>query len=146
MGTIEVPSDVYDALNVPDDKRDDVLRNELAISLYREGILSFGKARELAPSLTESSTNCSATGRSNVTARATTLTTTSSMRNGDLVVSDTSPLLNLALIDRLDLVGEQFSTVTVPQQVWNELLAGEDGVDALRSVRDAGGMDIVNVQ
>ncbi|WP_218011963.1 hypothetical protein [Natrinema sp. CBA1119] len=68
------------------------------------------------------------------------------MRNGDLVVSDTSPLLNLALIDRLDLVGEQFSTVTVPQQVWNELLAGEDGVDALRSVRDAGGMDIVNVQ
>lgn len=47
MGTIEVPSDVYDALNVPDDKRDDVLRNELAISLYREGILSFGKAREL---------------------------------------------------------------------------------------------------
>lgn len=48
MGTIEVPSDVYDALNVPDDERDDVLRHELAISLYREGILSFGKARELA--------------------------------------------------------------------------------------------------
>lgn len=48
MGTIEVPSDIYDALNIPDDKRNDVLRNELAISLYREGILSFGKARELA--------------------------------------------------------------------------------------------------
>lgn len=64
------------------------------------------------------------------------------MRKDDLVVSDTSPLLNLTLIDQLDLVQEQFSTVTVPQQVWNELLAGEDGVDALRSVRDAGVIDI----
>ena len=48
MGTIEVLSDIYDALNVPDDARDDVLRYELAISLYREGLFSFGKVRELA--------------------------------------------------------------------------------------------------
>ena len=48
MGTIEVPSEVYDALNVPEHERDDVLRQELAVSLYREGILSVGKARELA--------------------------------------------------------------------------------------------------
>lgn len=48
MDTIEVPPDVYDALNVPENERDDTLRRELAISLYREGILSFGKARELA--------------------------------------------------------------------------------------------------
>lgn len=67
------------------------------------------------------------------------------MRDNDLVVSDTSPLLNLALIDRLDLVREQFSSVTVPRQVWNELVAGEEGVDALRSSRDAGGIDIVTV-
>lgn len=45
-----------------------------------------------------------------------TLTTTSSIRDDDLVTSDTSPLLNLALIDRFDLVREQFSAVTVPQQ------------------------------
>ena len=48
MPTIEVPGDIYDALNVPEDERDAVLRRELAVSLYEEGILSFGKARELA--------------------------------------------------------------------------------------------------
>jgi predicted HTH domain antitoxin len=48
METIDVPEDVYDALNVPEDRRDEVLREELAITLYREGILSFGNARELA--------------------------------------------------------------------------------------------------
>lgn len=48
MRTIDVPPDVYDALNVPEDEREKVLRRELAVSLYREGILPFGKARELA--------------------------------------------------------------------------------------------------
>lgn len=48
MPKIEVPGDVYDSLSVPDDEREDVLRQELAVSLYREGILSVGKARELA--------------------------------------------------------------------------------------------------
>lgn len=48
MPTIDVPGEVYDALNVPEDERDEVLRRELALSLYDEGILSFGKARELA--------------------------------------------------------------------------------------------------
>lgn len=48
MPTIEVPGEIYDALNVPEDEREEVLRRELAVSLYDEGILSFGKARELA--------------------------------------------------------------------------------------------------
>ena len=60
------------------------------------------------------------------------------MPNNDLVVSDTSPLLNLALIDRLDLLEAQFSSLTVPTQVWDELIAGEAGVDALRELRDNG--------
>jgi hypothetical protein len=34
------------------------------------------------------------------------------MREDELVVSDTSPLLNLALIDRLDLLRTQFETVS----------------------------------
>jgi predicted nucleic acid-binding protein len=34
------------------------------------------------------------------------------MPSSDLVVSDTSPLLNLALIERLDLLESQFSNVT----------------------------------
>ena len=48
MGSIDVPGDVYDALNVPEDEREAVLRRELAVALYREGILSVGKARELS--------------------------------------------------------------------------------------------------
>jgi hypothetical protein len=35
--------------------------------------------------------------------------------------------------------------VTVPERVWDELLEGDDGVDALRSFHDAGGIDIVTV-
>jgi len=35
------------------------------------------------------------------------------MPAGKLVVADTSPLLNLALIDRLDLVRDQFATVEI---------------------------------
>ena len=51
MRTSEGPTDVYEALNVPEDEREPLLRRELAVSLYREAVLSFGKARELAGSL-----------------------------------------------------------------------------------------------
>ena len=68
------------------------------------------------------------------------------MPDGELVVSDTSPLLNLALIDRLDLLRDQFTTVVVPEQVWSELMAGEDGVEALRTVHDEGVIEIVSVE
>ena len=43
------------------------------------------------------------------------------MPSSGLVVSDTSPLLNLALIERLDLLESQFSSITVPEQVREEL-------------------------
>ena len=49
------------------------------------------------------------------------------MPNRDLVVSDTSPLLNLSLIGRLDLLESQFSGLTIPEQVWSELTDGESG-------------------
>lgn len=68
------------------------------------------------------------------------------MPNNDLVVSDTSPLLNLALIDRLTLLESQFSSLTVPTQVWDELVAGEAGVDALRELRDTGFLTLVEVE
>ncbi|MCD2199876.1 DUF3368 domain-containing protein [Halobacterium sp. KA-4] len=68
------------------------------------------------------------------------------MPNSGLVVSDTSPLLNLALIDRLDLLEVQFSGVTVPRQVWSELTEGDDGLEALRGLRDDGVLRIVEVE
>ncbi|MFC6719313.1 UPF0175 family protein [Natrialbaceae archaeon GCM10025810] len=48
MTAIEIPEDVYDALRLPEDEREGVMREELACLLYDRGVLSFGKARELA--------------------------------------------------------------------------------------------------
>jgi predicted nucleic acid-binding protein len=68
------------------------------------------------------------------------------MPNRGVVVSDTSPLLNLALLDRLDLLRTQFSEVTVPRSVWDELTEGKEGLEALRELRDDDFLDIVDVE
>jgi len=47
MGSIDVPPDVYEVLNVPEERRTKMLQQELAVSPYREDTLSFGKAKEL---------------------------------------------------------------------------------------------------
>lgn len=59
------------------------------------------------------------------------------------VVTDTSPLLNLALIDRIDLVQSQFESIVVPEAVRRELLAGESGREELESLLDS---ELVSVQ
>ena len=48
MSSIDLPSDVLDAIAVPLKDREPIVRQELAVSLYREEYLSFGEARELA--------------------------------------------------------------------------------------------------
>jgi len=58
------------------------------------------------------------------------------MPNDELVVSDTSPLLNPALIQQLDLLESQFPSLAVPRQVWDELAAGEGVLDTLKELRD----------
>lgn len=68
------------------------------------------------------------------------------MPSNGLVVSDTSPLLNLALIDRLDLLQSQFADVAIPRQVWGELTDGEDGLEALRELRETGFLHLVEVE
>jgi len=68
------------------------------------------------------------------------------MPSSGLVVSDTSPLLNLALIDRLDLLRTQFADVTVPRRVWDELAEGEEGLEPLRELRDDSFLSIVEVE
>ena len=45
---IEIPEDVYKALKLPKDDIEREVLKELGISLYSRGILSLGKARELA--------------------------------------------------------------------------------------------------
>jgi hypothetical protein len=68
------------------------------------------------------------------------------MPNNGLVVSDTSPLLNLALIDRLALLRNQFSDVTVPRRVWNEITEGKEGLEPLRELRDDNFLSIVEAE
>lgn len=51
-----------------------------------------------------------------------------------IVVSDTSPLLNLALINELELLETQFASLTIPQAVWKELMAGDDEMNRLREL------------
>ncbi|QKY19883.1 DUF3368 domain-containing protein [Halolamina sp. CBA1230] len=68
------------------------------------------------------------------------------MPSRDLVVSNTSPLLNLSLIGRLDLLESQFSGLTIPEQVWSELTDGEDGLDSLRELRESEFLRTVEVE
>ena len=51
-----------------------------------------------------------------------------------MVVSNTSPLMNLAIIGRLDLPRHFFETIHIPEAVWNELVIrgkGKPGSEAL---------------
>jgi len=45
---IEIPSDIAMALKVPAKDMANILRQELAIQLYAQSLLSFGKSRQLA--------------------------------------------------------------------------------------------------
>lgn len=46
--TLELSQDLVESLRMPPSERLPRLRQELAIRLYQKGLLSFGKARELA--------------------------------------------------------------------------------------------------
>jgi predicted HTH domain antitoxin len=46
--TLEVPSEVIDAMKLPPAEIEAEVRKELALALYRRGVLSVGKARVLA--------------------------------------------------------------------------------------------------
>ena len=44
-----------------------------------------------------------------------------------IVVSDTSPVLSLALIGRLDLLRELYGSIVIPAAVWQEIMATDQG-------------------
>ena len=64
-----------------------------------------------------------------------------------LVVSDTSPLLNLAKVDRLDLVRQQLNVVLIPPAVHAELRVDADlpGSATIRSAMAAGWLRVEEV-
>ena len=45
---VEIPEDVADALRLPPAEQQRELRKELAVALYRRGVLALGKSRRLA--------------------------------------------------------------------------------------------------
>jgi predicted HTH domain antitoxin len=45
---IEIPDSVVQAIRLPEERLTQEFRVELAMALYAQGLLSFGKARELA--------------------------------------------------------------------------------------------------
>lgn len=58
------------------------------------------------------------------------------MEKHNIVVSDTSPLLNLAFIDQLELLKTQFNEILVPKQVWEEIQEGHEGRKKLENLRE----------
>ena len=63
-------------------------------------------------------------------------------------VSDTSPVLNLAIINRLDLLREQFGEIWLPPTVIEELRLEEElpGSRAVRGAREAGWLRVGEVK
>ena len=45
---LEIPADLAEALKLPPEEKMARVRRELALRLYQKGLLSFGKARQLA--------------------------------------------------------------------------------------------------
>lgn len=64
------------------------------------------------------------------------------------VVSNTSPVLNLAIIDQLSLLHEQFGEIWIPTAVLGELRVGEDlpGSQAVRRALEAGWLRVEEVK
>jgi len=55
------------------------------------------------------------------------------------VISDSSPLINLAGIGRLGLLLEMFGEITIPPSVWDEVVTRGDVLPGAAEVREASG-------
>lgn len=116
--TLRVPDSVARSLRIPERETEARLRCELALSLYSQELLSFGKAAELAAVsryrfadlLTERHIPRPLMDMKNLPKTSHTV-----------AVSDTSVVSNLALIGRLHLLRTQFDTVWIPEAVGDEL-------------------------
>jgi len=58
-----------------------------------------------------------------------------------IVVSDSSPLISLAAIARLDLLQSIFNSVIIPQAVYDEIIAGKERPGA-KEIVDAGWIQV----
>ncbi len=63
------------------------------------------------------------------------------------VVSNTSPIWNLASIERLDLLHDQFPDIRIPHDVWRELQVGNEypEITRIQHARDAQWIEVVSL-
>lgn len=59
-----------------------------------------------------------------------------------LVVSDASPLINLARVGCFDLLAAFYERIIVPQAVYEEVVAQGEGRDGSREVQEAGWLEV----
>ncbi len=64
------------------------------------------------------------------------------------VVSNTSPIMNLAIIDRLDLLSQQFTEVLIPSEVLAELIPVTDfpEVETIQHALQTGWLQVVELK
>ena len=115
--TLHIPDSVTSGLRRSEGEMEPRLRTELAIALYAQGILSFGKGSELAGVSRQQFSGLIAQREIPRHYGTEELAEDVGMR----VVSNTSPLSNLAIIGRIALLKEQFAGIVEPEAVSLEL-------------------------
>lgn len=62
------------------------------------------------------------------------------------IVSNTSPIINLAAIDRLDLLEKLYGKVIIPRAVYNEITVTGEGQPGDREVRTFDWIEVVDIK
>ncbi|MEA5507426.1 DUF3368 domain-containing protein [Halotia wernerae UHCC 0503] len=62
-----------------------------------------------------------------------------------IIVSDTSPITNLAAIGQLDLLRQLYSSVIIPQAVYNEMVGVDQIVPGAVEVQQLSGIQVIPV-
>ena len=123
--TLLIPGEVVAHARIPRTRIDAELRKELALQLYREGIVSGGAACQLAELSKLEFQQLLGERRDLPTIRSRRLfprrRKSRRMEESHLVVSNTTPLINFAEVERLDLLEDLFESVIIPTQVETEL-------------------------
>ncbi len=136
---LEISEDLAEALRVPPDERLSRVRQELALRLYQKGLLSFGKARELAQmskwafhELLGSEGVVRSYDARRIRSRSSNFGV-SRLK----AVSNSSVLIALSRIGQLSLLNQRFPDgVLLPEAVWHEVVrsgAGQPGAEEVAS-------------
>ncbi len=63
-----------------------------------------------------------------------------------MIISDSSPLVSLSYINKLDLLKELYGQLVIPQAVWNEVVVNGAGEPGAQEVESADWIECKNVK